>query len=407
MIHYHLTKCWISWFGFATLTIVGVLNAQPIPHQEDRDATIDVAIKMINSVPLDTGDRSLWVAPMRGMDLLADQYFMDPRAEAILAGISRPPQMIPGLGVTNTLETEAWDRLQRLRANKMYVGWMNGLNAADERLKKTHKLVELHAGILDKPPADMEGYVTAIALRVAIRRSLDDSGADAVNLALKFPRDVNDKYIGHHGESLIKALSKTDRSQIFRHDHIVAALSEADAKGLADLLLQWLRDASDDKEIQWLVRSIGTTPDGRGRLLAMLEDRRGAVVAYASRELSRTPVDQPSYDAVAKASVRLRDLDVDQKYRSITHVALNKIAVGLRSEQGRESILKDIDVAHFNTRFKLAVMHLIDTYPDQVTLDRLREISQTAATNGRLDDVVSFIDRMINDRLIPRLNRKP
>lgn len=143
---------------------------------------------------------------------------------------------------------------------------------------------------------------------------------------------------------------------------------------------------------------------GREELLSILKNGSPQHVQYAAVNLRALSPDRETLAALRDAAKRLAALrDVDAKYRRAVLAMANNVAVDLGLSRGRprEYFLERVDTPIPSARFRIAVIEMIRTYPDQRTLVELRNIAAKLSQARGAEENAEFITRMIRERLAP------
>jgi hypothetical protein len=370
----------------------------------ERDATVPSAIAKIESVAIDSPDESKWPPAVEGMGLLADRFFLDPRAEKKLDAIAKRAEIVPRIGPQITLQSIAWDHLIRLRANKLYATWMAGLDTPALRLTRTRKLLAEHKDLLNQPPQTDADLTTKLAVEIAVKRSLQQSGAQAIDIAMFRPVAIDATYAKAHSTTLIQNLAALPYEQAITQIVLVQKLEETKDASLAPVIVKWFGQADGDGQWLWLTELIDDLPDGRSHLLGLLEHERPPVVAYAAFRLGLRFPDAEVLIALKKQQQHIQQSNANEKYKNLLAGAIQRTQAHLGAEAGRENLLTQIASPINKTHLFADVTELIRSYPDRVTLDRLIKTSRQFERAGS-KTYAEIINQRIELILKPKLDQ--
>jgi len=280
------------------------------------------------AIPL-AKDRFLFCA-RAAMDLLLD-HWNDARAEQTLADIAQgePKFLRDGL---KTAAGEAHIRLLKLRAKKEFQGLLKDAKTPRDQWLQIKALFEKNPEWLSpvKPLTEEK----AALLPLLFETAKVAGGADAVPLLLQSGSlSAGDPYLAKNSEAVFEYISrlgpeKTLASPVNLLDYLVASRHQ----GAGGLLEAWLKLVKEESHLKALVTRVAYLPDGKQRLIKLLDDTRPAVVTKAASWLEHSYPSPDSLKAVRDAIQRRKKAGATEREIEYLQAVAAEIEEALNSK---------------------------------------------------------------------------
>lgn len=291
-------------------------------REELKKATDPVAL----ALPL-AKDRFLFCA-RAAMDVLLD-HWSDPRAEQALAELAQgePKFLRDGL---ITAAGEAHLRLLKLRAKKEVQALLKGAKTPREQWLQIKALLEKNVDALPGKSADEKAAVHSQLLQSA----KELGGAEAVPVLLQSGAlPFGDPYLSQQSQGVFDYVSKLGAEKTLAGPApLLNYLVASGNAGVGPLLEGWLKEVKDDQPLKELVARLASLPDGKQRLIRLLNDTRPIVVTKAASWLEHSHPSAESLQAVRDAIQRRRKAGATDKEIKYLEAVAKEIEEALKSK---------------------------------------------------------------------------
>jgi hypothetical protein len=276
------------------------------------------------AVALKDGSHGLALA---ALDVLAD-HWQDPRAVKALEQLADEGPHTLGDGL-RTMAGEAYFRLLLVRARREVRDLLKGADKPEDKLARVRAVLAEHPTWLEprQRPADKADVVRLLIEAAA------SAGDPAVDL-LASSGLLTGAWAGQHGEAVLGYAKKLGRAKALTTPRLLEALVAAKVKGHVELLDAWLAEARQEDEIRELVSALAGLPDGQSRMLALLDDKRPAVLRFAVTRLRYSFPDEKSRQGVSAALQKRKQSGADETELRFLESALKGIEQAIADKKG-------------------------------------------------------------------------